>query len=66
MEMVRVSSDAISAIGYDSGTMRMSIRFKDGKTYDYCRVPVHIFESFMSSSSKGRYYQNHIRDRYRC
>lgn len=66
MEMVRVISSAISAIGYDPETMRMCIMFKDGKAYDYCRVPGHVFESFMRSISKGTYYQDHIRDRYQC
>ena len=66
MEMIRVSSSAISAIGYNAETMRMRILFKEGKSYDFCRVPAHVFESFMRSSSKGGYYTDHIRDRYQC
>lgn len=66
MEMIRVSSSAISAIGYDPETMRMRIKFKEGKTYDYCRVPAHIFESFIQSRSKGTFYQAKINGRYQC
>lgn len=66
MEMIRVSSSAISAIGYDAETMRMCIRFTSGDTYIFCRVPVHVYDSFMQSSSKGSYYQNRIRGRYQC
>lgn len=66
MEMIRVSSDAISAIGYDAETMRMRVRFTSGSAYSFCRVPAHVFESFMRSASKGSYYNNHIRGRYQC
>ena len=66
MEMIRVSSSAISAIGYDPATQRMKIRFTSGSTYDFCRVPEHVFTGFLQSSSKGSYYDRHIRDRYRC
>ena len=64
--MIPVSSSAISAIGYDSATQKMQICFKDSGTYTFCRVPQYIFEDFLSASSKGKYYAQHIRDRYQC
>lgn len=64
--MIPVSSTAISAVGYDPMTGRMCIRFRRGITYDFCRVPAHVFEGLMAASSKGRYYDQHIRDRYHC
>lgn len=66
MEMIRVSSSAISAVGYDPETRRMQIRFKQGGTYTFCRVPQHVFEGLLASGSKGAYYDRHIRDRYHC
>lgn len=66
MDMIRVSSSAISAIGYDPTTMRMRIRFVQGDTYDFCAVPAHVFNGFLNSSSKGSYYNDHIRGRYQC
>jgi hypothetical protein len=66
MEMIRVSSSAIAAIGYDAATMRMKIRFTQGHTYDFCRVPESVFNAFLRSSSKGTYYNDHIKDRYQC
>ena len=66
MQMIPVSSSAISAIGYDQSTMRMYITFKQGHTYAFCRVPQHIFDGLLSSGSKGTYYDNHIRGRYQC
>jgi KTSC domain len=64
MEMVRVNSSAISAVGYDENSRRMKIRFKQGDTYDFCRVPSNIFQGLLSARSKGTYYNDHIRDKY--
>jgi KTSC domain len=66
MEMIHVSSSAISAIGYDATTMRMRIQFVAGYTYDFCHVPEAVFNGFMRAGSKGAYYNDHIRDRYQC
>lgn len=66
MDMIRVSSSAISAVGYDPATMRMKIQFVDGHTYDYCGVPESVFDELLRASSKGMYFNDHIRDRYQC
>jgi hypothetical protein len=66
MQMITVSSKAISAIGYDPKTQNLQIKFKQGHTYSFCRVPQHIFDGLLSAGSKGTYYYTHIRDRYQC
>lgn len=66
MDMIRVASSAISAVGYDPVAMRMKVRFTSGGTYTYCRVPQHIFDGLMSAGSKGAYFDRYIRDRYQC
>ena len=66
MEMITVRSSAIRAVGYDPTTMRMLIKFVQGHTYTFCRVPQNIFDALLASSSKGSYYDRHIKDRYRC
>lgn len=66
MDMIPVSSSAISAIGYDRATKRMRIEFSEGKTYTFCRVPESVFAGFLESGSKGTYYSDHIRGRYHC
>jgi len=55
--MIRVSSSAISAVGYDAATMRMKIQFTAGYTYDFCRVPESIFNGLLRASSKGTLLQ---------
>jgi len=53
MEMIRVSSSAIRAVGYDQSTQRMRITFEQGDSYDFCGVPLHVYDGLMSASSKG-------------
>jgi len=66
MQMIPVSSSAISAVGYDPSTGRMKIAFTQGHTYDFCRVPQHVYEGLMRAYSKGSYYNDNIKDRYSC
>jgi hypothetical protein len=66
MDMIRVASRAIAAVGYDPASGRMKIRFVHGDVYDFCGVPAHVFEGLLDAPSKGRYYNEHIRDRYPC
>jgi hypothetical protein len=66
MEMIPIRSTAIRAVGYEPTTQRMKIAFVEGHTYDFCRVPEHIFTGLLRSGSKGRYYNDHIKDRYHC
>jgi hypothetical protein len=66
MEMIRVASSAIAAVGYDPASRRMKIRFTQGHTYDFCRVPERVFTAFLKARSKGTYYNDCIKDRYPC
>ena len=66
MEMRPVKSSAIIAVGYDHYTQRMKIKFKQGKIYDFCRVPQYIFQELLKANSKGTYYNENIRDKYQC
>ncbi len=66
MEMIRVNSSAILAVGYDQRTRQMKITFAQGETYDFCGVPQHVFDGLLQAPSKGSYYNDFIRDRYQC
>jgi hypothetical protein len=44
----------------------MKITFVQGHTYDFCGVPQQIFDGLMRAASKGGYYNNYIKDRYKC
>ena len=61
--MPTVASSAISRIEWENGTLSIWFR-SSGRRYDYFGVPEHVYQSFLGASSKGRYYDLHIRDRY--
>jgi hypothetical protein len=60
--LIPVDSSAIRAIGYDGGTL--TVEFHTGRVYDHPDVPYSVFDDFMRASSKGAFYNQHIRGRY--
>lgn len=55
MEMIRVNSSAMIAVGYDGATGQLRIMFKQGRADDYCRVSAQVHEGLMRAGSKGTY-----------
>ena len=51
---------------YDAGTSRLTITFVTGRIYVYEDVPPDVAADFDAASSKGQFFNFHIRDRYRC
>jgi len=66
MERQRVSSTNVRSIGYDAGTGTLEVEFHSGGIYQYFDVPETVYAVLMRASSKGRYLNDHIKDRYRC
>lgn len=66
-----VSSTTLRAAGYKEAanghgkTGILRLVFRTGKIYDYFQVPVQVFSELMAATSKGRYFNFRIRDRYR-
>lgn len=63
--MVHVESEAIEQISYDAGSSTLFVRFVDGDWYAYFDVAPDTYEAFVSAESHGRFFHDHIRDRYR-
>lgn len=63
--MVQVDSEAMREILYDAGARILRIRFADGEWYRYYDVPSSEHERLLAAESHGRYFQAHIRGRYR-
>ncbi len=61
--LIPVDSSAIRAIGYDGRTL--TVEFHSGRTYDHPDVPYHVFNEFLNAWSKGTYYNQNIRGRYK-
>ena len=64
MILETVESDFIHAIGYDPEIQLLEIIFNDGRIYQYRGVPKQAFEGLRQAESKGRYFQENIRDEF--
>ncbi|WP_271898668.1 KTSC domain-containing protein [Candidatus Phyllobacterium onerii] len=59
-------SSLIRESSYDEISRTLSIWFvTNGRRYDYLDVPPDIYAGFRRAFSKGRYFNQHIRDQYR-
>lgn len=59
-------STSIRKIEYDPGTRVLSVWFvASGKRYDYEDVPPETHAAFRQAPSKGRFFNDQIRDRFR-
>jgi hypothetical protein len=65
MQYHQVDSSMMSLIGYDEKTQTLHILFNNsGQMYEYYDVEKEVFEEFLESDSKGRYFLGVIRDVY--
>ena len=60
------NSSAIKRAEYDPKSMRMTIWFPAGHSYDYCRVPEGVWNGLLNAPSKGRYFNTVIDGHYHC
>lgn len=64
MEVIKIESSNIDAIGYDLEKKLLEIVFKSGARYRYFRVDQEVFSDLMDSDSKGRFFASHIKGRF--
>lgn len=60
IEMHRVASSNLSAIGYDAETKTLRVEFKNGARFEYAAVPPALFAELQASPSKGGYLHGKI------
>ena len=65
MERTRVSSSNIRAIGYDPQGKVLEVEFVNGGIYQYFGVSQQLYERFMATSSKGKFFSAHILDKFK-
>lgn len=61
-KLQHVRSESIAAVGYERHSNLLFIRFTDGRTYAFERVPASLFHRLMASDSKGRFFNDEIRE----
>ena len=64
-EMYYVDSSNIEAIGYDSESRELHVRFlKSAETYVYYDVEECVFQDFLQADSKGVYLHANVKEHY--
>jgi lysyl-tRNA synthetase class 2 len=58
-------STVIRSFDYRPDARELEILFTTGRRYIYFDVPAEVVAAFRQASSKGRYFNAHIRDHYR-
>ncbi len=60
MNLVKVSSSNLAAVGWQDGTLR--ILFHSGAMYDYAKVPASVHGDLMAASSAGEFFTARVKD----
>ena len=64
MEMKKVNSSNLAAIGYDPDKQELVVRFHSGTQYRYHSVPPQVHEAFLGAKSMGIYFTREIRGKF--
>ncbi len=64
MSMLFVNSSSIRAVGFDGHTLVVLFHTSD-TVYAHPGVPYSVYAGLMRASSKGAYYNRHIRGKYK-
>ena len=59
-QIVQVNSTAISTAIYEYETYRLRLTFHSGSSYNYTKVPNHVFEGLRTSESQGKFINKYI------
>ena len=66
IEWHEVQSSNIAAIGAGKNNEggKLLVRFNSGSIYAYSDVPADVIQDFLDASSKGKYFAEHIKEKY--
>ena len=65
VEWVPVESGLFSSAAYRASVRQLYLRFQDGKIYRFFDCPETVYNEFVAARSKGRYFSQQIRNRFR-
>ena len=65
VEWVTIKSGLFSSAAYRASERQLYVRFHDGKIYRFFECPVAVYCEFVAAASKGRYFSQQIRNRFR-
>jgi len=61
MQRTSVESSGLASVGYDPTSATLEIEFRISGVYQYFGVPAETYEGLMGASSKGTYFDQHIK-----
>jgi len=64
IQRAHVTSSAIASVGYEPRSRILEVEFPSGNVYRYFDVPYSIYEDFRTADSKGRWFNQEVRDRF--
>ena len=65
MKITPVESSTLARVGYDEGSELLLLEFRSLVLYRYFAVPTAVHEALLAATSKGSYFNQEIRGRYR-
>jgi hypothetical protein len=65
MDWQPFESKLLASAAYDAGTHTLYLRFRSGEVYRYFEFPQQQYQDLLDAESRGRYFLNHIRNRFR-
>jgi KTSC domain len=65
MGWVHLDSSVFRAARYIEEQQLLDLEFRSGAIHRYFKFPPHQYSEFMAADSRGRYFNEYIRDRFR-
>jgi hypothetical protein len=62
VKMAAVDAELLEAVGYEDLTHTLYVKFRDGATLRFQKVPHFRFSGLMSAPRKDAYYKTFIKD----
>jgi hypothetical protein len=66
MDRLAVDSTTLAWVGYSPNQGVLELGFRTGNAYVYFEVPLQVYQELLRADSKGRYFNLHIRNRFRA
>lgn len=60
-KLIPLESTALKGWHYDKGTLKFTVQFPSGKTWEYDDVSLERATAFEGAESKGRYFSREIK-----
>jgi hypothetical protein len=64
MARVDLQSTLLNAATYQDQGAFLDLEFRSGASYRYIGVPERVYQELLNAESKGRYFNQHIRNRF--